>query len=86
MADSAKKNGQERQLDQLTEECAELIVAVNHFRRGRITAEQMQDEMADVLLMLMACSEYGGSLEAATEAKLLKVKAWVESDEEDHGE
>lgn len=49
-----EKFGQEAQLRQLQEECAELIVAVNHFFRQRRDArEELIEEFADVTIMLM---------------------------------
>lgn len=45
--------GLEAQLNQLTEECGELIAAVNHFRRGRVCGRiELVEEMADVYIML----------------------------------
>lgn len=44
--------GREAQTDQLVEELAELIVAVHHFRRGRIPLEKVLEEIADVDIML----------------------------------
>ena len=43
--------GEPKQLDQLQEECGELVAAVNHYRRGRITKEELAEEVADVLIM-----------------------------------
>lgn len=44
--------GWEAQLSQTGEECAELIVAINHYRRGRISQEKMIEEAVDVYLMV----------------------------------
>lgn len=45
--------GLEAQLNQLTEECGELIAAVNHFRRGRACGRaELVEEMADVYIMI----------------------------------
>jgi len=41
---------QSRLLDQLCEECAELIVAVQHFRRGRHGIRNVIAEYADVIV------------------------------------
>ena len=46
------KWGEEAQYDQAVEECAELIAALKHFRRGKITKQAVVDELADVTLML----------------------------------
>lgn len=49
-----EKYGQAAQLRQLQEECAELIVAVNHyFRQRRNAREELIEEFADVTIMLM---------------------------------
>jgi NTP pyrophosphatase (non-canonical NTP hydrolase) len=34
----------------VTEECAELIVALRHFDRGKCSREELLDEVADVLI------------------------------------
>ena len=46
--------GVNKQLDMLQEECGELIVAVNHFRRGRIDdgCNSLINEIVDVDIML----------------------------------
>lgn len=45
--------GIEAQLGQLQEECAELIVAINHYKRGRTDVGRVIEESADVLGMIM---------------------------------
>lgn len=45
--------GAPKQLRQLTEECGELVAAVNQYERGRITAEELAAEIADVLIMVL---------------------------------
>lgn len=47
-----EKWGAEAQYDQMIEECAELIIALKHYRRGKIDREAVVDELADVTLML----------------------------------
>lgn len=44
--------GTTAQLDQSVEECGELIVAINHYKRGRITANELAEEVADVEIMM----------------------------------
>ena len=44
--------GKESQQQQLIEELAELIVALNHYNRGRIQFGTVIGEMADVYIML----------------------------------
>ena len=39
------------QVDMAQEECAELIVALNHERRHRVPSEKVLEEIADVLFM-----------------------------------
>jgi hypothetical protein len=48
---AVKKWGIEAQLDMLVEECGELIVAIQKFRRGR-GATNLLEESADVQIML----------------------------------
>jgi NTP pyrophosphatase (non-canonical NTP hydrolase) len=43
--------GYERTLNHTQEECGELIVAINHLRRGRATKEHVAEEIADVFIM-----------------------------------
>ena len=44
--------GVANQINQLCEECAELIVAVNHARRGRVGRAEVVSELVDVAIML----------------------------------
>lgn len=44
--------GAPAQIDMVLEECAELIVALQQNRRGRVTADAVGEEMADVRIML----------------------------------
>ncbi|MDA3904106.1 MAG: antitoxin [Desulfuromusa sp.] len=44
--------GEDAQYDQTVEECAELIAALKHFRRGKVNQQAVIDELADVTLML----------------------------------
>ena len=46
------KWGEQAQYDQAIEECAELIVALQHFSRGRIDRAAVVNELADVFLMV----------------------------------
>ncbi|MCF6267715.1 MAG: antitoxin [Desulfuromusa sp.] len=46
------KWGEDAQYDQAVEECAELIAALKHFRRGKVDQQAVIDELADVSLML----------------------------------
>lgn len=44
--------GKENQLNMATEELAELIVAINHWRRGRAGKDEVIEEIADCYIML----------------------------------
>lgn len=44
--------GEQAQYDQAAEECAELIAALMHYRREKVDAQQVIDELADVTLMV----------------------------------
>ncbi len=46
------KWGEDAQYDQAVEECAELITALKHYRRGKIDKQAVIAELADVTLML----------------------------------
>jgi NTP pyrophosphatase (non-canonical NTP hydrolase) len=43
--------GDEKNLDQMIEECGELIVAIQHYKRGRISPDEVAIEIADVIMM-----------------------------------
>ena len=49
---AVEKDGSQFCLDALQEECAELIQAISHHRRGRCDQIQIIREMADVKLMM----------------------------------
>lgn len=46
------KWGEEAQYDQAVEECAELIISLKHYRRGKADRQSVIDELADLTLML----------------------------------
>lgn len=46
------KWGEDAQYDQAVEECAELITALKHYRRGKIDRQTVIAELADVTLMI----------------------------------
>ena len=50
--------GIDAQADMAEEECAELIVASKHYARGKIDAEELIDELADVRIMCEQLSVY----------------------------
>lgn len=43
--------GKESQVNQAFEEMGELIAAINHFRRGRVSLAEVLSEIADVFIM-----------------------------------
>jgi len=75
------KWGKEAQFDQMTEECAELIAALQHFRRGKIDQQAVIDEIADVTLMLGQLTWMFGpeQIEAAVQKKLKKLDKLLEA-------
>jgi NTP pyrophosphatase (non-canonical NTP hydrolase) len=44
-------HGEHEQKKQCQEECAELITAINHHRRGKIRVNKLAKEVADVMIM-----------------------------------
>jgi len=50
-ADAVKHFGICEQYDQAIEEAAELIVAIRHYKRGRIAIEDIASEVADMEIM-----------------------------------
>jgi NTP pyrophosphatase (non-canonical NTP hydrolase) len=63
--------GKDSQLDMMAEECAELIAAINRFRRGRCGKESVIEEIADVMVMLQQMYILFGR-KATTEAYIIK--------------
>ena len=49
---AVQKWGRDAQFEQVVEECAELIAAIKHFRRDKVSEQVIVDELADVLLMV----------------------------------
>jgi len=68
-----EKFGKWPQLRQLQEECAEVVVAVNHLQRGRITDEEFLGECADVEIMILQARVIYGD-EAVDRVKAEKIK------------
>ena len=52
LAEAIEFYGKENQLNQAVEELAELIVSINHCRRGRVTADAVASEIADAIIMI----------------------------------
>jgi len=77
------KWGAEAQYDQAIEECAELITALKHLKRGKADEARVISELADVALMVGQLSYMFGpaKVEQAVETKLTKL-AGLLADEE----
>jgi len=77
------KWGSEAQYDQAIEECAELITALKHLKRGKADENKVIAELADVYLMVGQLSYMFGNdkLEQAVEEKLQKLAALLEDEE-----
>jgi NTP pyrophosphatase (non-canonical NTP hydrolase) len=69
------------QREMCAEECGELIVALNHHKRGRIGDTEVCVEIADVLIMCHQMSLIFGEREvdAQVKIKLEKIKKLMES-------
>ncbi len=70
------KWGEEAQYDQMIEECAELIVALKHLKRGKIDRQEVINKLADVTLMVGQLTWLLGEEEvnSAIEEKLQKLE------------
>ncbi len=80
---SAEINGEKKQLDQLKEECAELIVAASHYDRGREGSEALHEEMLDVMLMISAVCQHIGPIPASIKLeKIQKLETWIQDQED----
>ena len=77
------KWGNEPQLSQATEELAELIVAINHFRRGRADVREVAEEVADCYLMLEQIKIIAGIpedvMQEVQQTKLEKLKRGLDA-------
>lgn len=85
--------GDDAQYDQMVEECAELITALKHFRRGKVNQQVVIDELADVTLMLGQLTWMFGTdqVEKAVQQKLQKLDQLLntsapKTEEEKHGD
>ncbi|NOQ41474.1 MAG: antitoxin [Desulfuromusa sp.] len=75
------KWGEDAQYDQAVEECAELIAALKHFRRGKVDRQAVIDELADVTLMLGQLTWMFGTelVEKSVQKKLKKLNKLLAS-------
>lgn len=75
------KWGTTSQINQVQEECGELVAAVNRLRRGRVSAKELAQEVADVTIVIeqarQIVNELGGDVEGAIEAKLTKLEGRI---------
>lgn len=78
-----EKWGEQAQCDQAVEECAELIAALKHYRRGKIDKQAVIDELADVTLMIGQLTWMFGSdeVDKAIDEKLTKLDKLMADDE-----
>jgi len=70
--------GQDAQLNQLIEELAELIVAIQHLRRDRIGWDKVAEECADVRIMISqigTIANMGDAMAIHETAKLERLEA-----------
>ncbi len=74
--ETINKWGEEAQYDQMIEECAELIVAIKHFKRGKTNRQTVIDELADITLMLGQLTWMFGAenIDTAVQNKLNKLQ------------
>ena len=71
------KYGGNCQLNKLTEECAELIVAIQHMHNGRIDADDVLGEIADVQICLETTKLYlneNGNYNRIYNDKMIRIK------------
>lgn len=76
------KWGDEAQFDQAVEECAELIAVLKHYRRGKVDAAAVVDELADVTLMVGQLTWMLGEeqVRAAVATKLAKLQRLLDAE------
>lgn len=76
--------GHQAQIDMALEEMGELIVALQQHRRGRVTSAAVQEEIADVQIMMRQMATIFGEDEVILEErrKLQRLQMRVQSAEE----
>lgn len=69
--------GEQGQIDMAIEECAELIAALQHMRRDRVTTDAVASEIADVLIVCGQMRLLVGpkAVDEAFEAKMARLEA-----------
>jgi len=79
--------GEDLQFGMLSEECGELLTAVNQWRRSRVNKAVVVEEMADVIIMIhqimvtIGVDINGHMLDDWIESKLLKMENQLEINE-----
>jgi NTP pyrophosphatase (non-canonical NTP hydrolase) len=68
--------GDASQMRMAQEECGELVAAINRFDRGRITNEQLAEEIADVIITVMTAKLIVGPslIDSAIESKIYRLR------------
>ena len=79
-ARTISKWGEKAQYDQAIEECAELIVSLQHFARGKADKATVVNELADVYLMVGQLTYMFGEdqLSESVEKKIAKLNLLLE--------
>lgn len=79
--DTIKAWGESVQFDKTVEECAELIVALQHSKNRTLDVRSLASEIADVLVMVVCCSRVIGEDVVSDEMnkKLLRLKGRLET-------
>jgi NTP pyrophosphatase (non-canonical NTP hydrolase) len=74
------KWGEKAQFDQAIEECAELILTLQHYTRGKVDQDTVVNEIADVYLMVgQLAFMFGESrLSDAIDSKIEKLQGLLE--------
>lgn len=74
--------GADQQMDQAIEECAELVVAIRHYRRNRASLTAIAEEIADVEIMMAQLRHVVGDdlVEQEKARKLERMRGWVEGE------
>jgi NTP pyrophosphatase (non-canonical NTP hydrolase) len=77
LLETLSKFGVDKQLDKLVEECAELIVAIQHYKEGRThSLDHVCEEMADVVVVIEQFRGiYGEEIDRWIIQKITRLKA-----------
>lgn len=73
--------GVEAQIGMAVEECGEFLSALSKWRRGRVSAEEVGEEVADILLMMCQMTKlFGGDyfVQATMNAKMQRLIERIE--------